>query len=119
VTQEVPEWAHGYTAREVRDFLTLTEDERSVRVAELQSTLDGLDFLVAQTGSRARILESRIRDSYNPQWGWLFREGNKVSRFGRQVKEFACIYTSRVANFLNYPGNFYFIAPEERMPHEW
>ncbi len=119
VTQEVPEWARGYTAREVRDFLARSDDERSVRMAELQSTLDGLDFLVTQTSSRARILESRIRDSYNPQWGWLFREGNKVSRFGRQVKEFACIYTSRVANFLNYPGNFYFIAPEERMPHEW
>ena len=116
--QAVPEWAHGYTAREVRDFLALGEEERSQRMTELESTLAGLDFLVVQTESRARILESRVRDSYNPYWGWLFREGNKVSRFGRQVKEFACIYTSRVANFLNYPGNFYFIAPEERMPHE-
>jgi len=116
--QHVPVWAHGYTAREIRDVLALGDAERADRMAELESTLDGLDFLVSQTESRAGILEGRVRDSYNPHWGWLFREENKISRFGRQVKEFACIYTSRVANFRNYPGNFYFIAPEERMPHE-
>lgn len=116
--QVVPDWAHGYTAREIRDVLALEDEERAARMAELENTLDGLDFLVAQTESRAAILEGRVRDSYNPHWGWLFREENKISRFARQVKEFACIYTSRVANFRNYPGNFYFIAPEERMPHE-
>ena len=116
--QEVPAWAHGYTAREIRDVLALDPTEREHRVDELESTLQGLDFLVTQTQTRTKILEGRIRESYNPHWGWLFREENKISRFARQVKEFACIYTSRVANFLNYPGNFYFIAPEERMPHE-
>lgn len=115
---EVPEWARGYMAREIRDFIALSRDDRAGRTFELENTLRGLDFLLAQTDARAKVLGTRVRDAYNPHWGWLFREGNKGSRFGRQVKEFACIYTSRVANFLNYPGNFYFIAPEERMPHE-
>lgn len=117
-THEVPEWARGYTAREIRDFLALSREDRAARTYELESTLRGLDFLLAQNEARAKVLQTRVREAYNPYWGWLFREENKISRFGRQVKEFACIYTSRVANFLNYPGNFYFIAPEERMPHE-
>ena len=113
-----PEWARGYSAREIRDFLRLDAGDRRRRVEELESTVKGLEFLVRQTRARSEILHKRLRDSYNPHWGRLFREENVISRFGRQVKEFACIYTSRVANFLNYPGNYYFISPEERMPHE-
>jgi hypothetical protein len=48
----------------------------------------------------------------------LFREATELSRFGHQVKDFACIYTSRVSNFLNYPVNTYFRAPGDRLPHE-
>lgn len=56
--------------------------------------------------------------AFNPHWGPLFREGNEITRFGHQVKDFACVYTSRVSNFLNYPVNTYFRAPMDRMPHE-
>ena len=31
--QVVPEWAHGYTAREIRDVLALDDEERAMRVA--------------------------------------------------------------------------------------
>jgi hypothetical protein len=32
--------------------------------------------------------------------------------------EFACIYTSRVSNFLNYPTDKFFARPVEVLPHE-
>jgi len=34
------------------------------------------------------------------------------------VKDFACIYTSAVSNFLAYPGDMYFRSTREIMPHE-
>jgi hypothetical protein len=114
----VPSWAQGFASRELKSYLAVSPTERSARRENLAQTLAGLDFLVRQTVGRREVLDRRLREAHNHTWGRTFREGNEISRFGRQVKEFACIYTSRVANFLNYPGDFYFTGLEERMPHE-
>jgi HAD superfamily 5'-nucleotidase-like hydrolase len=115
---EVPEWVSGFSGRELRDFCALDLTGREQRLQRVRETLHGLEFLIHQSESRAELLRQQIRVSYNPNWGALFREDSQLSRFGHQVKEFACIYTSSVANFLNYPGNHYFVASEERLPHE-
>ena len=59
-----------------------------------------------------------LRAAFNPHWESLFREGRAASRFGRQITEFACIYTSRVSNFLHYPADKFFARPVEVLPHE-
>jgi hypothetical protein len=51
-------------------------------------------------------------------WESLFREGRAARRFGRQITEFACIYTSRVSKFLGYPADKFFSRPLEVLPHE-
>jgi hypothetical protein len=66
----------------------------------------------------ADALGTRLASEYNPHWGPIFREKSETSRFGHQVKDFACIYTSRVSNFLNYPLDHYFQSPGSFMPHE-
>ncbi len=114
----VPSWAQGFASRELKAFLARSPEARQQHMEELEHTLAGLDFLLRQTVGRREVLERRVRDAHNHTWGRVFREGSEISRFGRQVKEFACIYTSRVANFLHYPGDFYFTGLEERMPHE-
>jgi HAD superfamily 5'-nucleotidase-like hydrolase len=114
----VPSWAQGFASRELKAFVALSPADRERRTQGLAQTLAGLDFLVRQTVARREVLDRRLRDAHNHTWGRVFREGSEISRFGRQVKEFACIYTSRVANFLHYPGDFYFTGLEERMPHE-
>ena len=48
----------------------------------------------------------------------VFREQQETSRFGHQVKDFACLYMTRVSNFLLYNPNHYFRSAAERMPHE-
>ncbi|MBU1699984.1 MAG: HAD-IG family 5'-nucleotidase [Candidatus Eisenbacteria bacterium] len=63
-------------------------------------------------------LESDLHMAFNPHWGPIFKAGRENSHFGAQVHSFACIYTSRVSNFLNYPVNKYFEAPHEYLPHE-
>jgi len=63
-------------------------------------------------------LELEVDLSFNGNWGPLFKEGNENSRFGEQVEDYACLYTSRVSNFLAYSPLRYFRAPRAKMPHE-
>ena len=50
--------------------------------------------------------------------GLTFKEGNENSRFAEQVEDYACIYTSRVSNFVNYSPMQYFRSLRAAMPHE-
>lgn len=71
----------------------------------------------AELGRRAN-LQRTLKAAFNPHWQSVFREGRAASRFGRQTLEFACIYTSRVSNFLSYPSDKFFARPVEVLPHE-
>ena len=72
----------------------------------------------ARHWAAARACSGTLRAAFNPHWESLFREGRAASRFGQQVMEFACIYTSRVSNFLGYPADKFFSRPLEVLPHE-
>jgi hypothetical protein len=48
----------------------------------------------------------------------VFKEGQENSRFGEQVKDYACLYTSRVSNFIGYSAYQYFRSPRDLMSHE-
>jgi HAD superfamily 5'-nucleotidase-like hydrolase len=77
--------------------------------------------LEAESGERAAVLRQlreAIERRFNRHWGKLFKCGEINSRFGHQVKDFACVYTSAVRNFLAYPESMYFRSPREIMPHE-
>jgi HAD superfamily 5'-nucleotidase-like hydrolase len=63
-------------------------------------------------------LGEAINESYNSRWGPLFREGQERSRFAHQVKDFACLYMTRVSNLLYYDMSQYFRSATEWMPHE-
>lgn len=68
--------------------------------------------------SELRTLDAAVENTFNPYWGFAFKEGTENSRFGEQVESFACIYTSRVTNLLYYSPLQYFRSPREFMPHE-
>lgn len=68
--------------------------------------------------TRRETLAQEVERAYNPYWGSVFKEGSEVSRFGEQVEDYACIYTSRVTNFLAYSPSQYFRAPRHWMAHE-
>ena len=67
---------------------------------------------------RIKELDRAIVNYVNPNWGWLFKEGNENSGFGAQVEIYACLYTSRVSNFLHYSPLQHFRSPRHFMPHE-
>ena len=66
----------------------------------------------------SRTLESDLETGFNPYWGLHFKERNENSRFGEQVEQYACLYTSRVSNFVFYSPQHYFRSQREVMPHE-
>ena len=72
-------------------------------------------YLLHQEGMSVRQIARR----FNPYWGSLIKVDNELSRFGDQVKDFACLYTSRVSNFLFYPQDRYCLSPVEFLPHEF
>jgi 5'-nucleotidase len=91
----------------------LEEERRRVK-AELEKLRHALKVSV----EIADTLERDVEEGFNPYWGLLFKEGNENSRFGEQVEQYACLYTSRVSNFLHYSPMKYFRSPRDLMPHE-
>jgi 5'-nucleotidase len=83
-----------------------------------KSELDVLRKALREVTDEAEALEVELESGFNPFWGLLFKEGNENSRFGEQVEQYACLYTSRVSNFLHYSPTHYFRSPREMMPHE-
>ena len=86
--------------------------------AALQARLQVLQAEVLATGNSVKERKANIDKRFNKNWGKLFKCGDINSRFGQQVKDFACIYTSAVSNFQAYPDSMYFRSTREIMPHE-
>jgi HAD superfamily 5'-nucleotidase-like hydrolase len=91
----------------------LEEAERAARRA-----LDQLRGQLRALKREKRDIERRVGDSANGYWAHLFREGVEASLFARQIEEYACIYTGRVSNLLNYSPIQYFRSPPAALPHE-
>jgi len=77
-----------------------------------------LDESLTRNILEIKELEEAALRRFNPYWGSLCKEDNEISRFGAQIQDYACLYTSRASNFLHYPGDKYFRSPTEFMPHE-
>lgn len=90
------------------------EDEFKTTKAELDRVRKALKECV----SVVRVIEQDVEAQFNRYWGLHFKEGNENSRFGEQVEQYACLYTSRVSNFVFYSPMHVFRSPREVMPHE-
>ncbi len=88
----------------------LKEECRSSR----QGAMKALNQFIRQ---RER-LRSRLSTATNAHWGSLFRAGNELTYYGRQLEDFACTYTSRATNLSFYPPNHYFRSAMDYLPHE-
>ena len=92
----------------------LLEEERRRTKSELERLRRALRTCTEITD----VLERDIELGFNPYWGLMFKEGNENSRFGSQVEQYACLFTSRVSNFLYVSPMQHFRAQRDRMPHE-
>jgi HAD superfamily 5'-nucleotidase-like hydrolase len=84
----------------------------------VKAELDRLRRAMRECTDIAKTLEADIETGFNPFWGLHFKEGNENSRFGEQIEQYACLYTSRVSNFVYYSPLHFFRSGRELMPHE-
>lgn len=96
-----------------------------VSVAELEAdrmrfkrAVERIRGKLRQIDAELTALERRIDLRFHPYWGSLLKEGNEQSSFGKQVDDYACLYTSRVSNFLQYSPQQTFRSPRDVMSHE-
>ena len=80
--------------------------------------VDRIRGKLRQIEAEVTALERRIDLRFHPYWGSLLKEGNEQSSFGKQVDEYACLYTSRVSNFMAYSPQQTFRSPRDVMAHE-
>ena len=84
----------------------------------LKLELEKLRKAARTLDTEIETLASEVENGFNRNWGLLFKEGNENSRFGEQIEDYACLYTSRVSNFVFYSPMQYFRSPRATMPHE-
>jgi len=84
----------------------------------IRHELDQLRGALRAAGKRIEELARALDTGINATWGFLFKEGNENSRFGEQVEDYACLYTSRASNFGYYSPIERFRSPRAAMPHE-
>ncbi len=123
---EIEKAAIGRDLRRLTSVLSESDGADDARRLDLSTRIQKIPDQISELDRRGTELEGEIESvrvkidrAYNPRWGSLFREGNESSRFGHQLKDFACVYTSRVSNFLHYPWNYYFQSPVGYMPHDF
>jgi 5'-nucleotidase len=110
-TDELPKRpGNGVTAREAAQI-----DAAKI---DVKRKLDELKGTMKAASTELTRLEHEVDRSFNPYWGPIFREGTENSRFAEQVESYACVYTSRVSNFLAYSPLRHFRTPRAQMPHE-
>ena len=84
----------------------------------IKRSIDRVRARLRQVDAELHAIERRIDQRFQPFWGSLLKEENEQSSFGSQVEEYACLYTSRVSNFLLYSPQQYFRSPRDEMAHE-
>jgi HAD superfamily 5'-nucleotidase-like hydrolase len=86
--------------------------------ARIKRSVEAVRGRLRKFAAELREIEERSDALFHPYWGSLLKEGNEQSSFGAQVEEYACLYTSRVSNFLSYSPAQYFRSPRDVMAHE-
>jgi 5'-nucleotidase len=115
------------SSRDLAAAAAAAPSERTASVSTPELEADRMRFKRAVDRIRGKLrqieaeissMERRIDLRFHPYWGSLLKEGAEQSSFGKQVDDYACLYTSRVSNFLAYSPQQTFRSPRDVMAHE-
>jgi HAD superfamily 5'-nucleotidase-like hydrolase len=101
-----------------RDTSDEAREKMEAERREVKRELELLRRAHRDANFRMQALQHAVEEGFNRYWGLTFKEGNENSRFGEQIEDYACLYTSRVSNFLYYSPMQYFHSHRAAMPHE-
>ncbi len=103
------------------NYLTLTEQEKALigkSIEDFSEEIKLFEHKLERNINQINSMRKKIDTAFHAKWGPVFQEADEISRFGDQVRDYACIYTSRLSNFFFYPVNNYFKSLRDIMPHE-
>lgn len=86
--------------------------ELAARLAELEAEGDRLDEAI-----KTACLDYHFK--FHPVWGKLFEAGFQESRFAKQVKTYACIYTSKASNLGLISPERWHRSTRDFLPHDY
>ncbi|MEI6805882.1 MAG: HAD-IG family 5'-nucleotidase [Myxococcaceae bacterium] len=95
------------------DAAKMTSEAARIRL-EMEQAKKHLAYLDEQMD----LIQDGLERRFHPFWGELFHEHHDLSRFGAQVRAYACIYTGKVTNFLHYSPLHTFRKKGELMSHD-
>lgn len=101
--------------------LTLTEKESILidkAINDFNDEIRSFESRLERIINQIITVKYKVDSVFHPRWGPVFQEADEITRFGDQVRDYACIYTSRLSNFFFYPVNNYFKSLRDIMPHE-
>jgi 5'-nucleotidase len=110
--------AHGRSNGNGAVQATNGHAEAEAERARIKRAIDRVRGRLRQVETELQAIDRRIDQRFHPYWGSLLKEENEQSSFGAQVEEYACLYTSRVSDFLLYSPAQYFRSPRDEMSHE-
>lgn len=84
----------------------------------LRREIDAGKKFVRELDQKTLVTLDELERRFHPHWGRIFRERNDISRFGTQVAWYACIYTGKLTNLLQYSPVHVFKAANELMSHD-
>jgi len=87
-------------------------------VAKTEAKITKLSNMISANTKEYHILKGTLDKKYNKYWGMIFKDGREKTKYAAQLEDFACLYTSRVSNFLFYSPKQYFRSPVDVMAHE-
>jgi 5'-nucleotidase len=103
------------------NFMKLTQREKDLTdkaIEDFNTSIHDLEVKLDKVVDQISDFRKKIDITFHEKWGPVFQESDEISRFGDQVRDYACIYTSRISNFFFYPVDNYFKSLRDFMPHE-
>jgi HAD superfamily 5'-nucleotidase-like hydrolase len=92
--------------------------EQEAERQRVKRAIERIRGIIREIDAETHAIDRRSNGRFHPYFGPLLKQGNEQSSFGKQVEEYACVYTSRVSNFLSYSPQQYFRSPRDVMAHE-
>lgn len=87
---------------------------QAVEKETILSKFDEIEKLDRQIAKQIKLYEGH----FNPYWGEVMRAGAEPSVFASQVERYACIYMSKIADFVDYNPRHYYRPKKRKMAHE-
>lgn len=88
-------------------------------LAGLESKLQEMEAAGDRMDERIKAACLDYHYKFHPVWGKLFEAGFQESRFAKQVKTYACIYTSKASNLGLVSPERWFRTVRDFLPHDY